>query len=78
MGEFECDESYFGPRRIRGKRRQGALRETLGLGILKRGGRVLVSIVKNCSRAALMPVIQGKIQDLCTYIRQRNHVQPSC
>ena len=61
VGEFECDESYFGPRRVRGKRGRGALGKTPVLGILKRGGRVYVSIVKNCSQAALLPVIQGKI-----------------
>ena len=37
MGEFECDESYFGPRRIRSKRGRGALGKTPVLGILKRG-----------------------------------------
>lgn len=40
MGEFECDESYFGPRRIRGKRGRGALGKIPVLGILKRGGGV--------------------------------------
>ena len=61
LGEFECDESYFGPRRVRGKRGRGALGKTPVLGILKRGGKVHVSIVKNCSREALLPVIRGKI-----------------
>jgi transposase len=30
-------------------------------GLLKRGGRVLVKIVENCSNDELLPIIQGKI-----------------
>ena len=37
-GEVEVDESYFGPRRVRGKRGRGAGQKVLVLGILKRGG----------------------------------------
>jgi transposase-like protein len=60
-GEFELDESYFGAKRIRGKRGRGAAGKTPVFGLLKRGGKVFVSIVPNCSREALMPIIQGKI-----------------
>ena len=60
-GEFECDESYFGTRRIRGKRGRGAAGKTPVLGVLKRGGNVYVKIVENCSKASLLPIIQGKI-----------------
>jgi transposase-like protein len=60
-GEFEVDESYFGAKRVRGKRGRGAAGKTPVFGILKREGKVYVTIVKNCSRAALMPIIQGKI-----------------
>ena len=60
-GVFELDESYFGARRIRGKRGRGAAGKTPVFGLLKRGGNVHVEIVKNCSRDQLLPIIQGKI-----------------
>jgi transposase-like protein len=60
-GIVEIDESYFGARRVRGKRGRGAAGKTPVFGILKRDGKVHVTIVKNCSRDALMPIIQGKI-----------------
>jgi len=62
LGEFELDESYFGAKRVRGKRGRGAAGKTPVFGILKRDdGTVYVNIVKNCSKAQLMPVIEGKI-----------------
>lgn len=60
-GEIECDESYFGAKRIRGKRGRGAAGKTPVFGLLKRNGNVYVEIVENCSRQSLMPIIQGKI-----------------
>ena len=60
-GEVEIDESYFGARRVRGKRGRGAAGKTPVFGILKRNGKVFVTVVKNCSRKELLPVIQGKI-----------------
>lgn len=60
-GEFELDESYFGARRIRGKRGRGAAGKTPVFGLLKRDGNVHVQIVENCSKDQLMPIIQGKI-----------------
>ncbi len=60
-GEFELDESYFGARRIRGKRGRGAAGKTPLFGLLKRDGNVYVQIVKNCTKAELMPIIEGKI-----------------
>ena len=60
-GEVELDESYFGAKRVRGKRGRGAAGKTPVFGLLKRDGKVFVQIVKNCSRAELMPIIQGKI-----------------
>ena len=47
-GEIECDESYFGARRIRGKRGRGAAGKTPIFGLLKRDCNVYVEIVKNC------------------------------
>lgn len=60
-GEFELDESYFGAKRIRGKRGRGAAGKTPVFGLLKRDDKVFVQVVPNCSREALMPIIQGKI-----------------
>ena len=57
----ELDESYFGAKRIRGKRGRGAAGKTPVFGLLKRDGNVYVQIVKNCSKDELMPIIQGKI-----------------
>ena len=61
IGEFELDESYFGAHRIRGKRGRGAAGKTSVFGLLKRNGKVFVTVVPNCSREELMPIIQGKI-----------------
>ena len=55
------DESYFGAKRIRGKRGRGADVKTPVFGLLKRDGKVYVEIVKNCTTEQLMPIIQGKI-----------------
>lgn len=60
-GEFEVDESYFGARRVRGKRGRGAAGKTPVFGILKRDGKVYVNVVKNCTREQLMPIIEGKV-----------------
>ena len=61
MGEFELDESYFGAKRVRSKRGRGAAGKTPVFGVLKREGKVFVSIVPRCSREELLPIIQGKI-----------------
>lgn len=60
-GEVEVDESYFGSRRVRGKRGRGAGQKVPVVGLLKRGGKVYTKVVENCSRKELLPVIQGKI-----------------
>lgn len=52
--EFEVDESYFGPRRVKGKRGRGASKKTLAFGILKRGGKVYTEIVPDCTRDTLI------------------------
>jgi len=60
-GEIEADESYFGARRVRGKRGRGAKGKVPVFGLLKRNGKVYTIIVKNCERKQLMPIIKGKI-----------------
>lgn len=52
-GEIEADESYFGGKR-KGKRGRGAGGKTAVFGILERGGRVSVSIVKDASAESLL------------------------
>jgi len=59
--EVEIDESYFGARRVRGKRGRGAKGKIPVVGLLKRKGRVYTQIIPNCSRRELMPIIKGKI-----------------
>lgn len=39
-GEVEVDESYFGGKRIKGKKGRGAASKTPVFGILQRGGKV--------------------------------------
>ena len=65
-GEVEIDESYFGARRVRGKRGRGAGGKTPVIGLLKRGGRVFTAILENCSRQELMPVIKGQVLSAAT------------
>ena len=65
-GEVEVDESYFGPRRVRGKRGRGAGGKTPVIGLLKRGGKVFTSVVKNCSKAELEPIIKGQVLSKAT------------
>ena len=60
-GVVEVDESYFGPRRVRGKRGRGAGLKTPVFGIFERGGRVYTEIVSDCTRASLQAVIRGKV-----------------
>jgi transposase len=60
-GEVEIDESYFGARRVRGKRGRGAKGKIPVIGLLKRNGTVYARPIKNCTRAQLMPVIKGKV-----------------
>jgi transposase-like protein len=61
LGVFELDESYFGAKRVRGKRGRGAAGKTPEFGLRKRGGKVFVTIVSHCSKETLMPIIQGRI-----------------
>ncbi len=60
-GEIEVDESYFGARRVRGKRGRGASGKVPVIGLLKRNGKVYTQVVQNCSREQLLPIIQEKI-----------------
>ena len=65
-GEIEVDESYFGARRVRGKRGRGARGKVPVVGLLKRGGKVYTKIVNNCSKKELLPIIKGKVLEEST------------
>jgi len=60
-GHVEIDEISFGPTRVRGLPGRGAGRKIPVFGILERGGRVHCQIVKNCSKATLTAIIEGRV-----------------
>jgi transposase len=60
-GEIEVDESYFGARRVKGKRGRGAHGKTIVFGIFKRHGKVYTEIVPDCRRSTLQGVIRGRV-----------------
>jgi len=66
IGEIELDESYFGARRVRGKRGRGAAGKTPVFGVLKRNEQVFLTVVKSCSKAELMPIIKGQVLEKAT------------
>ena len=65
-GVIELDESYFGAKRVRGKRGRGAYGKTIVFGIYKRNGKVYTEIVPNCSRKTLYAIIKGKVDAAST------------
>ena len=60
-GEIEVDESYFGAKRVKGKRGRGAYGKTPVFGILQRGGKVYTEIVPDCAKKTLQGIIRGKV-----------------
>jgi len=60
-GEIEVDESFFGAKRIRGKRGRGAYGKTIVFGIFQRNGKVYTEIVPDCRKATLQAVIRGRV-----------------
>lgn len=60
-GEVEVDESYFGAKRIRGKRGRGARGKTIVFGIFQRNGFVYTEIVPNVQQRTLQRVIRGSV-----------------
>ena len=60
-GEVELDESFFGARRVKGKRGRGASGKTIVFGIFKRHGKVYTEIVPDCRRSTLQGVIRGRV-----------------
>ena len=60
-GEVEVDESYFGARRVKGKRGRGAGGKTIVFGIYKRNGKVFTEIVPDVQRKTLQAIIRGRV-----------------
>ena len=66
LGEVKVDESYFGPRRVRGKRGREAGEKAPVIGLLKRADCVFVKVVPNCSRQELLPIIKSQVLNEAT------------
>ena len=60
-GEVEVDESYFGAKRVKGKRGRGASGKTIVFGIYKRNGKVFTEIVPDVQRKTLQAIIRGRV-----------------
>ncbi len=60
-GEIEADESYFGGKR-KGNRGRGAAGKTIVYGILERGGKVSVSVVRDVSAESLLNETMKKVR----------------
>ncbi len=60
-GEIELDESYFGPKRQRGKRGRGASKKIIVFGLYKRNGAVRTQIVNNCTKDVLQSIVREKV-----------------
>jgi transposase-like protein len=60
-GTVEVDESYFGAKRVRGKRGRSASGKTIVFGIFKRNGSVYTEIVPDCKARTLQAIIRGHV-----------------
>ncbi len=60
-GEIEVDESYFGGKRIKGKRGRGAYKKTHVFGIFKCGGKVYTEVVPDCAKTTLQAIIRNRV-----------------
>jgi len=58
----EVDESYFGPRRQKGKRGRGAGKKIVVLGLLKRNGKVYAQIIPDASQREILPIIRATVK----------------
>ena len=59
--EVEVDESYFGARRVKGKRGRGAGGKHIVFGIYKRNGLVFTEIVPDGQKKTLQAIIRGRV-----------------
>ena len=61
FGVVEVDESFFGARRVKGRRGRGAYGKTVVFGIFERHGQVYTEIVPDCSKPTLQGIIRGRV-----------------
>jgi len=61
FGIIEVDESFFGARRVKGKRGRGAYGKTVVFGVFERDGQVYTEIVSDCSKPTLQGIIRGRV-----------------
>ena len=57
----EIDESYFGPRRVRGKRGRGAGKKLIVFGLLKRHDKIYTKVIDSAEKKEVMPIIQSVV-----------------
>lgn len=65
VGDVEVDESYFGPKRIKGKsskRGRGTSFKKIVFGIYERNGRVYTRIIPNCKKRTLRAIMTRRIE----------------
>ena len=60
FGIVEVNESFFGARRVKGRRGRGAYGKTIVFGIFERQGRVYTEIVPDRSKPTLQGIIRGR------------------
>jgi len=58
-GVSEVDESYFGPKRVKGKRGRRAGGKTIVFGLYKRDGKVYTKIAPDAAAHTLQRIIRG-------------------
>ena len=61
FGIVEVDESFFGARRVKGRRGRGACGKTVVFGVFERDGKVYTEIVPDGSKATLQGIIRGRV-----------------
>jgi hypothetical protein len=77
VGEIECDESYFGPRRVKGKRGRGAGGKTIVFGLFKRNGKVYTHIAPNAKAETLLPLLRRRPRARAVHPKAVPSVRPS-
>lgn len=58
----EVDESYFGPKRVRGRRGRGAGRKIMVFGLLKREGKVFSQVISRATQQEILPIIRQTVR----------------
>lgn len=61
LGVAEADESFFGPRGVKGRRGHGAYGKTAVSGIIGRDDQFHTEIIPYCSIPTLQPIIRGRV-----------------